>query len=150
MTDSKDVISVAKDIVDREMVIKPEDTEAVKKFFEHFSIKMPKELKKSLDAFKKDPNLKTQKKFVIEVNRAISGEHSIETLDEMFKPIVECAKETAYDLEFSDEMTDLLKEESNLNKLPSIGLKEIEAAVEKGAVTPEESQSSSEQEPSDS
>ena len=112
MTDQKDIVSVAKDIVDREMVIGPNDTQAVEKFFDHFGLKMPPELKKSMDAFKKDPNLKTQKKFVIEVNRAISGKHSIDALDEMFKPIVECAKETAYELEFSDEINDMLEEGS--------------------------------------
>ena len=128
MTDAgeKDVISVATDIVDREMVISPQDTDAVQKFFDHFNLKMPEELKKSMKEFKDKPDLKTQKRFVIEVNRAISGEHSIEGLDEMFKPIVECAKETAYDLEFTDQVTEMLSEEP----------------------TPEES--SSQQEPSDS
>ncbi len=111
MSESDDIISVAKDIVDREMVIGPNDTEAVQKFFDHFDMKMPKGLKTSIDEFKEDPNLKTQKRLVIEVNKAITGKHSIEGLDEMFKPIVECAEETAYDLEFSDEMTDLLKED---------------------------------------
>ena len=112
MTDPKDVVSVAKDIVDREMVIGPNDTQAVEKFFDHFGLKMPKELKKSMDEFRKDPNLKTQKRFVIEVNRAISGKHSIDSLDEMFKPVVEHAKETAYELEFSDEINEMLEEDS--------------------------------------
>jgi hypothetical protein len=108
MSDAKEVASVVKDIVDREMVIGPNDAEAVQKFFDHFSLKMPKELKKAMEEFKGDPNLKTQKRFVIEVNRAISGQHSIDALDEMFKPIVECARETAYELEFSDEVTEML------------------------------------------
>lgn len=113
MSDSNEVVAVAKDIVEREMVIGPQDTEVVKKFFEHFNMTMPKELRKSMEEFEKDPNLTTQKKFVIEVNRAISGDQSIDALDEMFKPIVECAREAAYDLEFNDEVKDMLEVEEN-------------------------------------
>ncbi len=127
MSDQKDVVVVARDIVEREMVIGPNDTEAVVKFFDHFGITMPKTLKKSIEEFKKDPNLDTQKKLVLEVNRAITGENSIDKLDEMFKDIVEDAERTAYELDFNDQVEDMLDE-----------------------VTPQESQASGSEEPSDS
>ena len=112
MIDKKEIPRAAKDIVDRELVIGPDDTEAVTKFFDHFDLKMPKVLTETLEAFKKDPNLKTQKKFVVEVNKAITEGFDIVALDEMFEPIVACANEVKYDLQFSDEMTELLKEDS--------------------------------------
>ncbi len=156
-TEGKDIVSVARDIVDREMVIGPDDIEPVKKFFDHFSIEMPEELKKSMGEFKNNPNLKTQKRFVIEVNRAISGENSIESLDEMFKPIVECAKETAYDLEFNDEIGELLREDGeDLDNVLHKGSEHIREVATKtrerveAKTAPQESQTSSEQEPSDS
>ncbi len=112
MTDKKETPNVAKDIVDREMVIGPGDVEAVTKFFDHFDIKMSSTLTETLEAFKNNPNLKTQKQFVVEVNKAITEEHDIVALDKMFEPIVECAKLIKYDLEFSDEITELLEEDS--------------------------------------
>lgn len=99
---AKEQAAICRDIVTKKMVIEPKDTEVVEKFFEHFNLDMPKALKSSLKEFKKNPCIDTQKRFVLEVNRAISGEHSIDSLDEMFKPIVEFAKESVYELEFND------------------------------------------------
>ena len=60
---SDDKVSVPKDIVARKMVITPKETEVVKKFYSHFNLEMPDNLKKTMEEFEKNPTIETQKDF---------------------------------------------------------------------------------------
>ena len=106
--DKKEQTKNARNIVETTMVIGLQDVPVIKKFFEHFDLKMPSALKKAISSFEANQNLVTQKRLVTEVYSAISGPNSIDKLDEMFKPVVEEGKEIAYDLQFNEEMDSML------------------------------------------
>lgn len=93
------------------LLIKPDDIDCVDKFFEHFKIDMPENLKKSMDAFRKMPNLDTQREFRLQISKAFASIQQIRDLDKDFIPVIESCDKAAYEMQFESDLHDTIGED---------------------------------------
>jgi hypothetical protein len=93
-------------LVEEKMVVTKDDLKTIDDFFKYFKIKKPKALKKAMKDFSKNQSLQTQVQLVIALNEAITVDHPLTQLDEIFKPVVEEASKTLFELSFNKDVDD--------------------------------------------
>ena len=91
----------------REVVIESSDTDVITKFYENFKLEMPKPLKDSIDNFKKEQSLLTQREFKKQLVIALDSlEHA--ELKTIFEPVLEACHKNACALQFEDDIDKML------------------------------------------
>ena len=91
-------------IVEEKMVVTKEDLKTIDEFLKYFKLKKSKELKKAMKEFGKEQNLQTQVQLVIALNQFITVDHPLTELDEIFKPVVDEASKTLFELSFNQQV----------------------------------------------
>ncbi|NVM34016.1 MAG: hypothetical protein HWN81_00370 [Candidatus Lokiarchaeota archaeon] len=95
-----------------DVVISADDTEVITTFYDRFGFTMPNDLKEAINAFKEKQTLFTQRDLIKQLTIGLVNIKD-ETFIKLFSQVLEGCKKTACQLQFEDDIDEMLTADNN-------------------------------------